>query len=281
MKERVLDFACEGEPLVGILAEPEPHDGTPADVGVLIIVGGPQYRAGSHRQFTLLARHLATHGFPTLRFDYRSMGDSGGAARNFEDVEADIAVAVEELMAARPGLRGVVLHGLCDAASAALMYCEARADTRVLGLALQNPWFRSEQGQAQAVLSHYYGRRLRSPDFWLKLLKGGVGLRALQDWRRNRRAARATPAIQRDDFKTRMLRGWRDTPLPVVLQLSGNDLTAREFTLGFDQAQPGWLSRPRLTVHRHVEADHTFSDAATERRMHDELLAWYLQEFKT
>ena len=281
MKERVLNFACEGEPLVGILAEPQPHDATPANVGVLIVVGGPQYRAGSHRQFTLLARHLATHGFATLRFDYRSMGDSGGETRDFEGVEADIAAAIGALLAARPALRGVVLHGLCDAASAALMYCEARADARVLGLALQNPWFRSEQGQAQAVLSHYYGRRLRSPDFWLKLLKGGVGLRALKDWRRNRSAARAAPVARRDDFRTRMLRAWRNSPLPVVLQLSGEDLTAREFTLGFDQAQPDWPRRPRLTLHRHAEADHTFSGIATERRMQDELLAWYLQEFKT
>ncbi len=281
MTERVLSFACEGEPLVGILAEPAPQDGTPADVGVLIIVGGPQYRAGSHRQFTLLARHLAAHGIATLRFDYRSMGDSGGEARNFERVGDDIAAAITALLAARPGLRGVVLHGLCDAASAALMYCEADADARVLGLALQNPWFRSEQGQAQAVLSHYYGKRLRSPDFWLKLLKGGVGLRALRDWRRNRSTARAAPAARRDDFRIRMLRAWRNNALPVVLQLSGEDLTAREFTLGFDQAQPDWPRRPRLTLHRHADADHTFSDIATAQRMQDELLAWYLQEFKT
>ena len=78
-----------------------------------------------------------------------------------------------------------------------------------------------------------------------------------------------------------MLRAWHDSKLPIVLQLSGVDLTAREFTLGFEQAQPDWECRPRLAVHRHAEADHTFSDAATEHRMHEELLAWYLQEFKT
>ena len=30
--------------------------------GVLIVVGGPQYRVGSHRQFALLANHLAGQG---------------------------------------------------------------------------------------------------------------------------------------------------------------------------------------------------------------------------
>ena len=82
-KESVLSFVCEGEPLVGILAEP---DGTPAEVGVVIIVGGPQYRAGSHRQFTLLARHLAARGFAVLRFDYRSMqARLARSARTFAD----------------------------------------------------------------------------------------------------------------------------------------------------------------------------------------------------
>lgn len=60
MKESTLSFDCQGERLVGILAEPV--TGEPAEVGVVIVVGGPQYRAGSHRQFTLLARHFAAHG---------------------------------------------------------------------------------------------------------------------------------------------------------------------------------------------------------------------------
>src|SRR5258707_6492460 len=52
--EHAFMFDCEGESLVGILS----GAGLPAGRGVLIVVGGPQYRAGSHRQFTLLARHL-------------------------------------------------------------------------------------------------------------------------------------------------------------------------------------------------------------------------------
>ena len=55
--ERALVFECEGEQLVGIVAAPEA-----ARVGVLVIVGGPQYRAGSHRQYVLLSRRLASAG---------------------------------------------------------------------------------------------------------------------------------------------------------------------------------------------------------------------------
>ena len=68
--EETTVFACAGDTLMGILAKPE----TPADTGVIVIVGGPQYRVGSHRQFVLLSRALAAAGYAVLRFDYRGMG---------------------------------------------------------------------------------------------------------------------------------------------------------------------------------------------------------------
>ena len=66
-------FNCAGETLVGVLARP-PSSQLQGSLGVVIIVGGPQYRAGSHRQFVSLARALAAAGHAVLRFDYRGMG---------------------------------------------------------------------------------------------------------------------------------------------------------------------------------------------------------------
>jgi exosortase A-associated hydrolase 1 len=260
VKESVLSFTCEGQPLVGILAEP---DGTPADVGVLIIVGGPQYRAGSHRQFTLLARHLATNGFAALRFDYRSMGDSAGETRDFLGVDADIAAAISALLAARPALRRVVLWGLCDAASAALLYLDSTRDPRVAGVALLNPWARSAQTLAQTHVRHYYWRRLRQKEFWLKLLRGGVGLTALRTLGSNVRLARGAGKDRPDDrsYQERMAAGLRGFAGPTLLILSGDDYTAREFGL-HAQTSPAWqglLSRPTLHLHEMPAADHTFS----------------------
>ena len=68
-------FSCGGDQLVGMV-----HPAA-ARLGVVIVVGGPQYRVGSHRQFVLMARDLAREGYPVLRFDYRGMGDSDGAVR--------------------------------------------------------------------------------------------------------------------------------------------------------------------------------------------------------
>ncbi|RTL46502.1 MAG: hydrolase 1, exosortase A system-associated [Burkholderiales bacterium] len=275
VRESVLGFACEGEPLVGILAEPA--EGPLADVGVIIIVGGPQYRAGSHRQFTLLARDLARQGFAALRFDYRSMGDSGGEPRDFLGVDADIAAAIDALIAARPGVRRVALWGLCDAASAALLYLEATRDARVAGLTLLNPWVRSAASLAQAHVKHYYWRRLREKSFWLKLLRGGVGARALGALASNLRLARRAgrPTDSRS-FQDRMAAGLRGFTGPVLLILSGDDYTAREFT-AHAETSPAWqgvLDAGRITRCELAEADHTFSDPSQAAAAHDATLHW-------
>ncbi|PHV05291.1 hydrolase 1, exosortase A system-associated [Janthinobacterium sp. BJB412] len=170
--EHALQFSCEDAALIGILSRPRQA----ATRGVLVVVGGPQYRAGSHRQFTLLARALAAQGIPVLRFDYRGMGDSEGAARDFEAVSADLRAAIDEFFRQVPTLRDVVVWGLCDGASAALFY--AAGDPRVAGLALLNPWVRSQASYARTTLRHYYLARLRQGEFWRKLLGGRFDLRA-------------------------------------------------------------------------------------------------------
>jgi len=275
MKESVLSFSCEGLPLVGILAEP---DGTPADVGVLIIVGGPQYRAGSHRQFTLLARHLAANGFAALRFDYRSMGDSPGEARDFLAVDADIEAAIDALLAARPALKRVVLWGLCDAASAALLYLDSTRDPRVAGVALLNPWARSAATLAQTHVKHYYWRRLREKEFWLKLLKGGVGARALRGLASNLRLARGAGKAGPDarSFQDRMAAGLRGFSGPTLLVLSGDDYTAREFSVhaASSLAWQGVLTSERVQCHALPDADHTFSDPSRTAEVEQLTLGW-------
>jgi alpha-beta hydrolase superfamily lysophospholipase len=87
------------------------------------------------------------------RFDVRGMGDSEGAARSFESIERDIGAAVDCLQRRMPGTERVVLWGLCDGASAALLYWHTTQDVRVSGLSLLNPWVRSEASLALPMSS--------------------------------------------------------------------------------------------------------------------------------
>ena len=73
-----VQFDCEGLRLFGVLSQPA----EPGRRGVLLVVGGPQYRVGSHRQFTLLARDLAAGLDGELgRLEYRNFPDGESYVR--------------------------------------------------------------------------------------------------------------------------------------------------------------------------------------------------------
>lgn len=278
--ELALWIDCEGTPMLAVLCTPSAP--APAQVGVLIGVGGPQYRVGSHRQFTLLARRLAAAGFPVLRFDYRGMGDSDGTPRSFLDIQEDIATAADAL-SKHTGVRQVVLWGLCDAASALLLGQWERH--RVGGLVLVNPWVRSEGSLATTRLKHYYTARLWDRELWKKLLTGKLDWRdSVQSFVQSVRAAfrgrRADTARESQpgssSYQQRMARGLRSFHGRVLLALSGNDLTAREF-LDHSASDPHWsglLDSPRVKKVTLADADHTFSSASWRAWLEEQTLLW-------
>lgn len=271
VQERALCFDCNGATLYGILSVPA-HIGRR---GVVIVVGGPQYRAGSHRQFALLGRELAASGIPVLRFDYRGMGDSEGGARAFDEINEDLKAAVDCMFDALPELKDVVLWGLCDGASAALFY--AADDARISGLVLLNPWLRTEGGAARARLRHYYPLRLFERELWRKIFGGqldyATSLRSfagvLRDVLRPKPAGAAVVALP---LPLRMRDAFFRFNGRVLLVMSGRDLTAKEF-LSAVASSADWQKRLRLpTVTRRdlAAADHTFS----RREWRDQVAAW-------
>lgn len=271
-------FACEGETLCGVL-----HLGAPeATRGVLIVVGGPQYRVGSHRQFLLLARQLAANGIPVLRFDYRGMGDSEGALRDFDHIGPDIRAALDWFTNRVEGLNEIVIWGLCDAASAAAFY--AHTDPRVAGLVLLNPWVRTQAGEAKAYMKHYYVRRLIAPEFWGKVFALRWNVRATMASLAGFLRALRSQGNLRDDVKSdhhlplpeRMRNALSKFPRPTLVILSGQDLTAAEFrdAVQSSGAWRDWTAQPHVKIREFPEADHTFSSRPWRDRVADWTLSW-------
>jgi exosortase A-associated hydrolase 1 len=267
MHDIALSFDCAGDCLYGVASVPD----SPAARGVIIVVGGPQYRAGSHRQFTLLARALAAQGIAVLRFDVRGMGDSEGTARPFEDIGADLDAAITAFMAQVPAVREVVLWGLCDGASAAALY--AHRDSRIVGLALLNPWVRTEAGAATATIRHYYRARLFDKAFWHKLASGkfdaGAAVRSALGLAKTALTAPPATSAALPEQVYQGLTGFRGQ---LLVMLSGADLTAQEFA-DASASTEAWrtlMAQPRVTRHVLDGADHTCS----RRDWHDQVAAW-------
>ena len=264
-----------GSEMLGIVSPPE--RAVAGEVGVLLMVGGAQCRAGSHRQCVTLARHLADAGLPCLRFDLPGLGDSPGTPHAFEDTAPLLCAAIDTLIHHQPDLKRVVLWGLCDGASAALLYVQQQLDARVAGLALLNPWLRSEASLARTQVKHYYWNRLRTGHFWRKLIRGRVGWKALVElWRTlvNTRSSPESPAAA--GYQERMAQAWHVFPGAILLLLSDRDLTAQAFKehADSDPAWKGWRNRGYLQRLTLVDADHTCSSRAATLAMEEAVVDW-------
>ncbi|MCK9991352.1 MAG: hypothetical protein RugAbin2_02366 [Rugosibacter sp.] len=283
--ETALTFpgAIEHEgPMVGVLTQPVtqplPQPLARRTTGVLILVGGRQYRAGSHRQFVLLSRRLASADFSSLRFDFHGMGDSSGEPQSFTALDADISAALAAFKAQCPHLQHVVIWGLCDAATAALLYWQrtqgaSKQGLSITGLCLVNPWLRTDASLARARVKHYYVERLFAGDFWRKLFSGGVDLfpavkEYVTQWHASRRLASA-------DFIRDSLDGLRRFPGQLLVVLSGRDLVAKEFmAMLAAEGDAKLLDGATRYVQTIANADHTFSQSSACDQLEVAVLAW-------
>jgi pimeloyl-ACP methyl ester carboxylesterase len=168
VKERAVVFG-PAPGLVGVLTEPEREARTR---GVLLLNAGILHRIGPTRVYVALARALAEHGFPVLRFDYSGRGDSDPRADNLDYEESTIleTQAAMDFVQTDRGTTDFVLMGICSGANAALR--AARRDGRVAGLVMVEflPYvtrgFRVER----------YLRRMLSAAAWKRLLRRGLGV---------------------------------------------------------------------------------------------------------
>ncbi len=267
IQETPIVFQCADKRLIGIVATPSQSSHT----GILIVVGGPQYRSGSHRQFTLLARELARNGYPTCRFDYRGMGDSEGEMRSFENVNEDLKAAIDAFQNVSMGVEHIIIWGLCDGASAALYY--SYTDRRVTGLVLLNPWVHSAAGEGRMRIKHYYLTRLFQKSFWLKLFSGEFNfISSVLEFINASRHLLAYDKTKQTDiaennfgdqksYIERMLLGIKSFSGKILIIRSENDLVSQEFgdLLQTDKEWQMACLPPKVEQSLVAGANHTFS----------------------
>jgi uncharacterized protein len=183
--------------------------------------------------------------------------------------------AIDELLRRVPQLQRVVLWGLCDGASAALLYLHASGDKRVVGLCLLNPWVRSETSLARTHVKHYYLRRLAQQSFWRKLLRGGVAFGALGGLLKNFRLARGGSGVG-GSYQQRMAIALQAFGGPALVMLSEDDYTAKEF-VEYARASGDWqraLDRPGVRCETVTGADHTLSEPSAKVFAEQRILGW-------
>ncbi len=273
-REQALAVQAEGCEMLSIVSLPA-KDESLRPCAVLIVTGGAQYRTGSHRQFTRMARELATAGYPAMRFDMPGMGDSTGEPIPYEKSAAHIAASVD-ILVRTTNVEKICLWGLCDGASASLLYMHATHDKRIAGIVLLNPWIRSETSLAKVHVKYYYPKRILRIDFWRKLLSGNIGRKALQELIMSFYLMAKNTTFAQDSAENKMAQGWASLEKPLLLLLSEKDFTAQEFMENMKN-NAIWIAAVKknpATQYIIRGADHTCSSSDSHKEMISKTLEW-------
>jgi len=260
MNESILLFKSSNKQLMGIHHHKEESFLQNKNKAVVIVVGGPQTRVGSHRHFVTLARSLAKQGIDVFRFDYTGGGDSEGEPAHFEQVKFDVDAAVSQFKKVLSYNVEITLWGLCDAASAILLYIK-EFNNNIHHLVLLNPWVYKKETAAKVRINSYYWQRLKQASFWKKLLLGRIKpLNTIIDIKKLANEMKCT-SMPEVDFVTAMLEGLTLFTGNVDIILSENDLVAQEFLM-LIQSNNQWkkvIQKSYITLQIIPQANHTFA----------------------
>jgi len=164
MREQLLRFGPQGS-LIGTITQPDADAVPSAPLGLVLFNSGVVGRVGPHRINVKLARRIAEHGIPTIRFDLHGFGDSqhadNGADFNEQSV-ADLRQAMDCLQR-QAGVQHFTLLGFCSGAIPS--YLTAQTDPRVAAIVIYD-----------AFAFTTVKSRLRY--LWLRLRRHGFGLSA-------------------------------------------------------------------------------------------------------
>jgi dienelactone hydrolase len=215
-----------------------------------------------------------------MRFDGRGAGDSEGNWETAEENYEDIRNAIDVFVSSTPGLDQIVLWGLCDSATTALLY--APTDPRIVGIVAVNPGMDVEHATGGAYM-RYYSSRLANINFWTRIATRKFDYFGAARTFLNRFAtALKFPKRDTDNecvsIRERTSNFLSTANHALLVILSGEDINAYLF----EAATRGWLEKldgKRVTVYRIPGANHVFSRREWRDQLASKTVEWITHNF--
>lgn len=289
IEEALCRFGADGH-LFGVLSRPCERTDRPA---IVVFNAGAAHHVGPNRLYVELTRNLAARGFPCLRFDLESLGDSVNrrpARENYpypHGATADGRAALRFLRE-RHGYERFIALGLCSGAHTVfhlgLETPEAALDELVMVNPMQFYWV---EGMSLDTSRRFedmvqYRKSMRDPRRWLKLARGDVNFRRLlevlagqlrtcacayYDAARELLVPGAGPRLSRDLKRLFAMR--RRLTLFIAEGDPGLDVLRANARLTATRA----LRDGRIGLQMIADADHTFSQWRPRREVIGRLVA--------
>ncbi len=267
MQEQAFRFG-RARHLVGIAGLPSSV--APEAVGVIVLNAGLVHRIGPFRLHVEMTRRLNVQGYPTLRFDLSTIGDSassGESQTRKQQICADVTDAMR-LLGEQAACKRFVLIGLCSGSQSAHMV--ACSEAKVAGAVFLD-------GYAYRTLGYrlrYYVPRLLDARRWLRVFSRR---RKTHQGGSNEPAFTVAPLPQevvRADFA-----GMLDRGIKLCLIYSGGISQyfnhARQFRECFGRV----ITHPDVSTSFLKEADHTYILTGDRNRLLDSIERWLSHNF--
>jgi pimeloyl-ACP methyl ester carboxylesterase len=267
MQEQAFRFG-RARHLVGIAGLPA----SPAQdvVGVIVLNAGLVHRIGPFRLHVEMTRRLNAQGYPTLRFDLSTIGDSassGESQTRKQQICADVADAMQ-LLGEQAACKRFVLIGLCSGSQSAHMV--ACSDAKVAGAVFLD-------GYAYRTLGYrlrYYVPRLLDARRWMRVFSRNRKANQGRSSEPTFTVAPLPQAVVRADFA-----GMLDRGIKLCLIYSGGISQyfnhARQFRECFGRV----MAHPDVSTSFLKEADHTYILTGDRNRLLDGIERWLSHNF--
>ena len=283
--ESVLEFGPGGR-IIGILTHTHPAEDRSRVPAIVITNSGIIHRAGANRLHVRLARLLARHGYPTLRYDLPGIGDS-------EVIPGTADIRQMNLDATRSGFdklerlgvaQSFIMVGLCSGADHS--FAVTAVDSRVVGAVLIDPT--AIVATRRHRINQLLGAAARGlrPRTWWRLVRGQYDVRRMVR-QRSIEAHRVgvpvslsnDPADERRGLVAGALQAMIERAVRLQFVITGHNREVYSYPDQIFDAFPELSGlRETVTVALRPSATHTFSDE-TDRRFLDQLLVRWLQSF--